>query len=114
MELANFTVRKLDNAHGDLDLAKGKLASPEFISSDDIWIAAFDIEGIRHEAAIRRGRRTDVAEDTDQIDIQLRVSEQEFDSDTFIPESRVAEITAAVGDEFIRRGLWDERTADRT
>ncbi|SRR5260370_39441700 len=106
MELSNFSFRKLDNTHGELDKAKEKLASPEFISSNDIWIASFDFEGTKHEAAIRRGRRTDVAEDTDQIDIQLRVSEQEFDSDTFIPESRVAEITAAVGDEFIRRGLW--------
>jgi len=106
MVIKNFTVRKLDNTHGELDLAKEKFASPEFISSDDLWLASFEIEGKKREAGIRRGRRVDVAEGTDMVDVQLRVNEEEFDADAFIPESDVAEITKAVYAEFLRGEYW--------
>ena len=91
MILTNFVVRKLDNSHGELDVAKKKWASPEFISSDDLWLASFEIDGVKREAGIRRGRRVDVADDMEQIDVQLRVGEEEFDADSFISESDVAE-----------------------
>jgi hypothetical protein len=107
MKLTNFTVRKLTNAHGELALAKEKFASKEFISSDDIWLASFEVDGVKREAGVRRGRRIDVAEDTDMVDVQLRVGEAEFDADTFIPESQVAEITKAVYEEFLNGEYWD-------
>jgi hypothetical protein len=106
MTITNFTVRKLNNTYGELALAKEKFKSPGFISTDDVWIASFEIDGMKREAGIRRGRRTDVAEDVDMVDVQLRVGEVEFDADTFIPESQVAEITRAVYDEFLKGEYW--------
>jgi hypothetical protein len=106
MVIKNFTVRKLDNTLGELDLAKKKFASPEFISTNEVWLASFEVDGVKREAGIRRGRRVDVAEDMDMIDVQLRVNEQEFDADTFIPESQVAEITKAVYAEFLKGEYW--------
>jgi len=109
MVLKNLTVRRLNNTLGELDLAKKKFASPEFIpTTDDLWVVSFEVEGegLKREAGIRRGRRIDVAEGTDMIDIQLRVAEEEFEADTFIPESNVAEITKAVSAEFIKGEYW--------
>ena len=103
MVLTNFTVRKLDNTKGELDLAKEKWASGEFISSDDLWLATFEMNGETHHAGIRLGRRVDVAEDINQIDIQLRVREEAFDADDFITEWEVANITRSVYDEFAKQ-----------
>jgi len=100
MVLTNFTARKLHN--GDLEEAKAKWASPEFISSDDLWLASFEMNGEKPYAGIRLGRRIDVAEDIEQLDVQLRVRDEAFDSDTFIPEWGVAEITRAIYDEFLK------------
>lgn len=108
MVLKNFLVRKLDDSVGELSLAQKKFASPEFIPTNEVWLASFEIEGegIKREAGIRRGRRVDVAEDMDMIDVQLRVGEEEFEADRFIAETKVAEITRAVGDEFVKGEFW--------
>jgi len=102
MVLTNFTARKLDNTKGELDLAKKKWASGEFISSDDLWLATFKINGETHHAGIMLGRRVDVAEGIWQIDVQLRVREEAFDADDFIAEWDVANITRAVYVEFAK------------
>jgi hypothetical protein len=108
MVLINFKVRKIDNTLGELDLAKKKFASPEFLPTNDFWLASFEVdgEGLKREAGIRRGRRVDVAPGTDMIDVQIRIAEEEFDADRFIPESNVAEIARAVSEEFIKGEYW--------
>ena len=106
MVITNFLVRKLDDTHGELATAKKMWANPEFIPSDEFWLATFEVESQKYQAGIRRGRRTDVAEDIPQIDVQLRVPEEAFDADSFIPESDVADITKAVGEEFVRGDYW--------
>jgi len=106
MEVTNFTVRKLDNSHGELDLANKKFASPEFIPTNEVWLASFEVDGVKRQAGIRRGRRVDVAANMDMVDVQLRVGEEEFDADKFIPESKVAEITKAVSREFLKGQYW--------
>lgn len=68
--------------------------------------ATFEIDGQKHQAGIRRGRRVDVADDTDQINVQLRVREDAFDVDTFIPEAKVADIVKAVSEKFEKGEYW--------
>jgi hypothetical protein len=106
MDFANFRVRKLDNTKGELTLAKKEWASPEFISSDDLWLVTFELEGEQHQAGVMRGRRVDVANGTEQFDVQLRVSEKAFDADKFIPEWDVAEITKAISEKFLKGEFW--------
>lgn len=112
--LKNFRVRKLDNSKGELDTAKKKWGSesPEFILSDDLWIATFEIDGETHTAGIMAGRRVDVAEDTEQVMVNLRVREEAFDADQFLPEWDVADITRSVYEEFSKlAGLTDSELA---
>ena len=106
MVITNFVVRKLDNTRGELDLAKKALANSEFIPSDDYWVAAFEIDGEKRYAGICRGRRVDVADDITQFDFQLRVNEEEFDADTFMPEAQAAAILKAASEEFIKGECW--------
>jgi hypothetical protein len=106
MVITNFIVRKLDNTNGKLDLAKKEWANKEFIPSEDYWVAAFDIDGEKRYAGICRGRRVDVADDTDQFDFQLRINDEEFDADFLLPESQAAEILKAVSEEFIKGEYW--------
>jgi hypothetical protein len=102
MLIKNFVVTKLDNTRGALDLAKRLWATnKDFIPSDDYWLATFEIDGVKHQAGIRRGRRIDVADDISQIDVQLRVPEESFDADAFMPETEANEIVVAVGAEFL-------------
>ena len=106
MVITNFVVRKLDNTRGELDLAKKEWANPEFIPSDEFWLATFEIDGEKHQAGIRRGRRVEVADDMEQVDVQLRVREEAFDADVFIPEADVAGIVKAVSEEFEKGEYW--------
>jgi hypothetical protein len=99
--ITNFAVRKLTNSNGELDQAKRLWKTPEFIATDDFWHATFDVDGVKREAGIRLGRRVDVAEDLDGIDINLRINEAEFDADNLIPESDVADIVRAVQEKFL-------------
>lgn len=107
MVITNFVVRKLDNSSGKLDLAKKEWANKDFIPTDDYWACGFEIDGVKRYAGVCRGRRVDVADDTDQLDFQLRVNDEEYDADTFIPESEAAVILKAVSEEFIKGGYWN-------
>lgn len=106
MAITNFIVRKLDNTNGKLDLAKKEWANKEFIPSEDYWIAAFDVDGKKRYAGICRGRRVDVPDDIAQFDFQLRINEEEFEADVFLPESQAAEILKAVSEKFMEGEYW--------
>jgi hypothetical protein len=107
MLITKFTVRKLDNTKGELDLAKQKWADSEFIPSDEYWLATFEVDGQKHQAGIRRGRRVDVASDMDEFSVQLNVREEAFEADTFLAEADVANIVRAVGEEFEKGRYWE-------
>jgi|HubBroStandDraft_4_1064222.scaffolds.fasta_scaffold167904_2 hypothetical protein len=109
MLITNFVVRKLDNTSGKLDAAKKVWANKDFIPSGDYWVAAFDVDGEKRYAGVCRGRRVDVADNVDQFDFQLRVNEEEFDADVFIPESEAAEILKAVSEEFMEGEYWNRQ-----
>ncbi len=102
--ITNFQVRRLTPA--EATRAQKKWASSEFIQSGEYWLATFEINGVQHKAGIQRGRRAEVAEDTDQFEVHLRVREEDFDNDVFIPEAEVANITKAVGEAFEKGEYW--------
>jgi len=49
------------------------------------------------------GRRKDVADTIDQYDIKLRVRDEQFDEDSFIPEATAADILRLVDTEMQKR-----------
>jgi hypothetical protein len=104
MKITNFSARKLDDSNGELSLAKQKWQTNDFIMTDDLWVATFEIDGLKRYAGIRRGRRADVAPGTNQVDIFLRVNEEEFDADKFISEADAADIIRLVTPEFLNGG----------
>jgi hypothetical protein len=106
MVITNFIIKKLDNSSGKLELAKKEWANKEFIPSDDYWVASFEVDGEMRYAGVCKGRKVDVAGDITQFDFQLRVNDEEFDADAFIPESQAAEILKAVSEEFMNRECW--------
>lgn len=77
---------------------------PAFIQTDPrVWLASFKIDGEQRVVAVRIGHAQDVAADIIQLDIQLRVNEEEFDNDSFIPEASAAGILALVSKEIGKR-----------
>jgi len=42
--ITNFSVQKLDNSKGALDLARKKWADAEFVPNDDYWLGHFDMK----------------------------------------------------------------------
>ena len=92
MTITNFRLHKLSREHSDA--LKEKLANPgEFTPSEDnAYIAEFEVDGVPYHAGIRLGRRTDVAEDIEQYDAQLRIRDESWETDSFIPEWTVADI----------------------
>ncbi len=104
MELKNFSVRKLTPAESAL--AAKKWVNPEFIQSGEYWLVTFEIGGVQHHAGIQRGRRTEVAADIDQYEVQLNVRDEDFENDTLISEAQVADITRAVGEEWEKGEYW--------
>ncbi len=104
MQITNLTVRRLTPE--ELGMAKKTWASKEFNPTEDYWLATFEVGGEMHVAGLRKGRRLDVADDIQQIDIQLRVSDSAFDADKFMPEARAADILRAVSEELEKRG-WN-------
>jgi hypothetical protein len=65
------------------------------------------MDGLKRQAGVRRGRRANVAEDMDMIDVQLRVNQEELDEDSpHIPEAQVADIVRLVGEEFMNGEYW--------
>lgn len=105
MAISNFAVRRLTPA--EIELAKELWADKEFLPTNEYWLADFEIDGIKRQAGIRRGRRHDVAEDIDQFDVQLRINQEELDEDRpLIAEAQVADIVRAVGEEFQKGEHW--------
>ncbi len=104
MQVTNLTVRRLTPA--ELEMARKPWASAEFIPTEDYWLATFEVDGETHIAGLRKGRRHDVAEDIEQIDIQLRILDSAFDADYFMPEAEAADILTAVKAELEKRG-WN-------
>jgi hypothetical protein len=102
MQITNLTVRRLTPE--EFELAKKTWANKDFIPAEEYWLATFDVDGETHVAGLRKGRRHDVAPDTQQIDIQLRVLDSAFDEDIFLPEASAADIVRAVTEELEKRG----------
>lgn len=104
MVLTNFQLFEITGVK-QRDELNGKLANAgEFIQTKpNVWIASFDVDAVPYHAGIRLGHRIDVAADIEQYDVQLRVRDEEFDNDSFIPEAKVAEITKLVGEQFEQR-----------
>jgi hypothetical protein len=105
MVLGNFTVRRLTPA--EREMAEKLWADEEFLLTDEYWLADFEIDSLKRQAGIRRGRRVDVAGDIDQIDVQLRINQEELDEDSpLIAEAQVADIVRAVSKEFEKGEYW--------
>lgn len=105
MTLSNFAVRRL--TAGELELAKGLWASGEYLPTEEYWLADFEIDGLKRQAGIRRGRRANVAEDIDQFDIQLRINQEELDEDVpLIAEAQAADILTIVRAEWEKGEYW--------
>jgi hypothetical protein len=105
MKLTNFSLGEItDTAKRDELNSIMKREDGAFVpTSVRVWMASFEAEGIPRHAAIRLGRRPDIADDLKGYQAQLRVEESEFDADTFIPEATVADIVKLVGEEFEKR-----------
>ena len=101
MQITNLTVRRLTPE--EFELAKKTWASGDFIPTEDYWLATFDVDGETHVAGLRKGRRSDVAPDIEQIDIQLRILDSAFDADSFLPEAQAADILTSVREELEKR-----------
>jgi hypothetical protein len=101
MVLTNFKLHEITDAKLRDEL-NGKLAiDNEFTQSKpNVWIADFEADGVRYQAGIRLGHRHDVASDIEQFDVQLRIRDEDFDSDTFLSTWKIWEITKLVGEEF--------------
>jgi len=93
MQITNLTVRRLTPQ--ELEMAKKTWASQEFVPTKDYWLATFDVNGQQHLAGLRKGRRHDVANNIEQIDVQLRIADSAFDADKFMPEAQAADIIRA-------------------
>lgn len=105
MQLADFSIKEItDVAKRDELNGHLKRERPGFVQTDKrVWMAAFKVDGLQRVAAIRVGHANDVAGDIIQLDIQLRVNEEEFDNDSFIPEASAADILALVSKEVEKR-----------
>ncbi len=102
MVLTNFQLTEItDKAQQDELNGILRREDPAFVqTSPNVWIASFNADRVPYHAAIRLGRRPDVADDLGGYQVQLRVREEEFDADSLIPEATVADITKLVGQEF--------------
>jgi hypothetical protein len=105
MVITNFVVRRLTSA--EQGLAQKLWASGEFLPTGEYWLAEFEINGLKRQAGIRRGRRADVAQNMDQFDIQLRVNQEELDEDVpLIAEAQAANILTIVRAEWEKGEYW--------
>ena len=105
MKLTDFSIAEVTDATKRDELNNYlKRDRPGFVQTDArVWMAAFKIDGGQRVAAIRAGHANDVASDIIQLDMHLRVNEEEFDNDSFIPEASAADILALVSKEVVRR-----------
>ena len=104
MQITNLTVRRLTPE--EFEKAKTEWVTDGFAPAEDYCLATFEVDGETHQAGLRRGRRLDVASNTEQVDIQLRVAESAFDADKFLLEAQAADIVMAVIAEFETQG-WN-------
>jgi hypothetical protein len=101
MNLTDFSIIEVsDAAKRDELLGYMKRDRPGWVETKGrVWMAAFKIDGVQRVVAIRAGHASEVAEDIQQLDLHLRVNEEEFDKDKFIPEASAADILALVSPE---------------
>jgi len=103
MVLSKFTVHEVTDVK-QRDELNAKLADDEFIQTEPrVWIISFESDGVAYSAGFRLGRRKDVADTIDQYDIKLRVRDEQFDEDSFIPEATAADILRLVDTEMQKR-----------
>src|SRR5271170_1600298 len=107
MIITNFVVRRLTPA--EIELAKTLWENEEFVPSGEYWLADFEIDGLKRQAGIRSGRRSDVSKDMEQFDIQLRVNQNELDEDVpLIPEAQAADVLTVVSAEWEKGKYWEK------
>lgn len=104
MVITNFGVRRLTPA--ETKVVRVRWADKDFLASGDYWLITFDLDGKKQFAGVTWGRRVDIADDIEQFQINLRVKDEDFDDDVFIPESQVADITRALSAEFEKGEYW--------
>jgi hypothetical protein len=103
MILSKFSVHEIADVK-QRDELNAKLADDEFTQSEPrVWIISFDADGVAYNAGLRLGHRKDVADTINQYDIKLRVRDEQFDEDSFIPEATVADILRLVDAELQKR-----------
>lgn len=103
---SNLSFRRLTPA--EQKEAEKRWADDEFIPTGEYWLATFNMDGEKHYAGVRSGHGKTVAPDIRQFQINLRVSEKAFNSDIFIPEARVADITKEIGEAFEQGEYWNK------
>lgn len=101
MNLTEFSIKEItDKAKHDALLASMKRDRPKFVETQGrVWMASFKINGLQRVVAIRAGHDHDVDPSLLQLDLHLRVNEDEFDTDNFIPEAEAGSILALVSPE---------------
>ena len=104
MELRDFKLYEITDANVRAGLIKKLDTDGEFVQTKpNVWLAEFEVDGTKYEAAIRVGRGHDAAGDNEQADIQLRVRDEDFDEDAFLSVRKIQEITKLVSNKFLNR-----------
>jgi len=105
MQLTDFSIKEIaDTTKRDELSGYMKRDRPDFVQTDErVWMETFRIDGVHRVAAVRAGHSKDIAEHIQQLDIHLRVNEEECDNDSFIPEATVSEILPMVSAEVEKR-----------
>ena len=105
MKLTDFSIKEItETAKRDELVAAMRRERPSFVQTDErVWMASFKIDGLQRVAAIRAGHEGNVADDILQLDMSLRVNEEEFDNDKFIPESNAWDILDLISPEVTKR-----------
>lgn len=104
MQLSDFRLYEITDANLRADLTKTLETDEKFVQTKpNVWMAEFKVDGIKYEAAIRLGHRRDAAGDIEQADIQLRVRDEDLDTDTFLSVRKIQEITELVDNKFLNR-----------
>lgn len=104
MELSDFKLYEITDANLRAELSKKLDIDEEFVQTKpNLWMAEFNVDGIKYEAAIREGHRRVAAADNQQADIQLRIRDEHLNTDTFLSVRKIQEITRLVNNKFSNR-----------